>query len=177
MTPPPDDVRSREGDRTECGGGKEDAPQTPSSDFGEAPSVAPGQAERRARELLSSRSKPTVGPAVLQWEIKFPRLYLLFIALNIMDLLVTVAVMNQAGMIEANPWARLILFHFGLRGFLLYKLALTTMVIVLAEIIARHRPRTAMALMVFGCTALGMVVLYGGMHLFRALLSSRPMLR
>ena len=145
------------------------------SDTGETSGVEPpcpdegaSDAQQRARELqeqLVKSTETTVGPRVFHLEIRYPRLYLLFVALNLLDLLITKAAINEMGRDEANVLAKSVLVRFGFGGFVLYKLFLTGLVVTLAEIISRTRPRWAFGLIAFGCLAMGLVVLWGAWHL------------
>jgi hypothetical protein len=99
-----------------------------------------------------------VGPGVLRVEIHHPKLYLLFITLNLADLVLTLIVMNYLGMREVHPAARWILLNFQTWGLAAYKLGLTGLVIVLAELVHRQRPRLSMGLMVFGSLLMTLVV-------------------
>ena len=135
-------------------------PETP-GDAGEKPS----QVELLGEQLRADTRRRKLTGGILQWDIRFPRLYILYILLNLLDLMITRLAINNMGMVEANFLARGVLLNFGFAGFLLYKLLLTAIVIVLAEIIARKRPRCALAIIVFGCVAVGAVVAWGAAHL------------
>lgn len=108
---------------------------------------------------LTERKTAAVGPKALHWEVRFPGLYLVFVALNLADLLITRIAVNQTGSDEANRLAKQVLVRFGFVGLLVYKVALTTLVIALTEVIARNKPRWGFRLIVFGCIAFGFVVL------------------
>lgn len=140
-----------------------EAPE-PSKVEAEANPQAESQVESLG-EALRQSSKGTVGPKMLHWDIRYPGLYLAFITLNLLDLLITKTVIDHRGMDEANFLAKGFLLHFGFMGFVLYKLSLTGLVVLLAEVIARKRPVWAMGLIIFGCVAIGSVVVWGAAHL------------
>lgn len=118
-------------------------------------------AEKKLRESSIRRSGKS---KVLQWEIRFPGLYLLFVVLNMLDLMVTKIAINQKGLDEANVLAKSVLVAFGFLGLTLYMLALTGLVIMLTEIISRKKPQWAFKLILFGCIAMGLVVLWDVLH-------------
>ena len=120
----------------------------------------------KLEEELARRPEPVVGPRMLHWNVRFPGLYLLFILLNLLDLTITKIAIDHLGMNEANVLAKNVLVSHGFGGFLLYKLFLTVLVIVLAEIIARTRPGWALGLIIFGCMAIGAIVAWGTWILF-----------
>ena len=128
------------------------------------PSGQTGSQVEALGEELRKSTKVEMGPRMLQWDIRYPGLYLAFITLNLLDLLITKMAIDQRGMDEANILAKGFLLHFGFPGFVIYKLFLTGMVIVLVEVISRKRPLWALALIVFGCAAIGSVVAWGGVH-------------
>ncbi len=117
-------------------------------------------------EELRKRSREATAPRMLQWEIRYPRMDLLFVLLNMMDLFVTRMGMDKKGMVEANLLPKWFLLQFGFGGFMAYKIVLTILVIVLAEVISRKRPRWAFGVMVFGCLFIGAVVVWGAVQLF-----------
>ena len=121
---------------------------------------SPAVAEKKLRTSLTTN----IGSKVLRWEIRFPGLYLLFVILNMLDLMITKIAINQKGLDEANVLAKSVLVTFGFSGFILYKLVLTGLVITLTEMISRKKPRWAFKLILFGCIAMGLVVLWGVLH-------------
>ena len=133
------------------------------------PQQSPAEDEARQAQELSERLREsghtTVGPRTLHLEIHHPRLYLLFVALNIMDLIITRLAINYVGADEVNVLGKSILIRFGFGGLAIFKVVMTTMAIVLAEIISRTRPHAAFGLMIFGSIAMGLVVLAGTWYL------------
>ena len=146
----------------------EEGPEAVGQDEPAGAEPAVSESELRAQKVqqdYAGSAKTTVGPRVFHLEIRTPRLYLLFVALNLLDLLITRAAINNVGADEGNRLAKSVLVRFGFGGLALYKLALTGMVITLAEIVSRTRPRWALTLMVFGSITMGLVVLWGAWRL------------
>ena len=139
-----------------------------------APNGAPTSPEEKLARIeaqLKERPAPAFGPRMLHLHIRYPGLYLLFIAVNLLDLVITRVAIDQFGMNEANALAKGILVRLGFAGFALYKVFMTGLVIVLAEIISRTKPRWAFWIVVCGCLAIGAVVVWGAGHLIGLLLS------
>jgi len=94
---------------------------------------------------------------------------LLFTALSLADLTLTWVLLERAKgcASESNPVASWCLARFGLPGLAGFKggsvLVLTTLVLF----VARHRPRAACRVLVFGCATLLAVVLYSGALVYR----------
>ena len=63
-------------------------------------------------------------------------------------------------MIEGNPVARWILQSFGTAGMAIFKLAVTAVVCVIAEVVGRQRPIVGRNLLRFGTLVVGGVVVY-----------------
>lgn len=119
----------------------------------------------RIEREIGERRRDAAQPRVLHIHLRYPGLYLLFILVNILDLVVTRIALDQFGMNEANIAAKGILIRFGFVGFTLYKLFLTGLVVALAEIISRTKPRWAFLLIFLGSVAVGMVVVLSLGHL------------
>ena len=111
----------------------------------------------RARDLLLSGRLPLESETAL------------FILANALDVAVTVSLLYLGDHTEANPIARFFLDHWGLRGLAYYKLAMVTVVVLVAQVIARRNVRAGRRLL-YALTALvGLVVVYSLYLLFRAL--------
>ena len=67
---------------------------------------------------------------------------------------------TRNAMIEGNPVARWILHSYGISGMAFFKLAVTSVVCVIAEIVGRHRPVLGRNLLRFGSLVVGAVVVY-----------------
>ena len=95
-------------------------------------------------------SEPTVGRRYF-WSDWFRgqslgELCLLFVLLSLADLLATLKLMKN-GVSEGNPTARAMLEHFGIPGFIGYKIALVALLLVVVRIIWRDKPATGRVLL------------------------------
>jgi hypothetical protein len=86
----------------------------------------------------------------------------LFVLLSVADLALTCWLLERSGghVQEANPVAAWWLAQHSALGLACFKGAAVLVVLGLAALIARHRPRAAGHILTFGCTALALVVLY-----------------
>jgi hypothetical protein len=86
----------------------------------------------------------------------------LFVFLSLADLLLTWGlVRNGDGVVyESNPVARWLLTGYGWLGLTAFKLAAVVLVVGLARVISRRRPRTGDCVLSFACAALTLVVAY-----------------
>lgn len=85
-----------------------------------------------------------------------------FIVLSVFDLLVTYALFRLAPhFIEANPLARLVFRRWNILGMTIYKFAIVMLVVILAEVIERHRPTWGRVVLIAGCGATLFVVVRG----------------
>jgi hypothetical protein len=94
--------------------------------------------------------------------IPCPDRQVLFALLSLADLTLTWWLLGHSGgaVYEANPVARWWLTHCGWAGFVCFKVAVVLLVLALAVLIARSRPRAAGRLLGLGCLSLSLVVLY-----------------
>jgi hypothetical protein len=94
---------------------------------------------------------------------------LLFTVLSLADLTLTWFLLERARgcASECNPVASWCLAHFGLPGLAGFKGGSVLILAALARLVARHRPRVARRLLVFGCSILLAVVLYSGTLVYR----------
>jgi hypothetical protein len=85
-----------------------------------------------------------------------------FVLLSVADLSLTCWLLERSGgnVHEANPVAAWWLARYGAMGLACFKGAMVLLVLGLAAVIARHRPRAAGHILTFGCAALALVVLY-----------------
>ncbi len=74
--------------------------------------------------------------------MRYPGLYLWFVAVSSADIILTWLVLGMGGR-EVNPVAATVIGHWGLPGAIAFKFSLMLMVIVLCEVIGRKRDRTA----------------------------------
>ena len=77
--------------------------------------------------------------------------------------------MTHAPIVESNPVAQWFIGHWGFRGMAGYKLIMTLIVVVIAEIVGRQKPMVARILLWGGTIVVGAVVV----HSLRLLLAHR----
>ena len=95
-------------------------------------------------------------PMLLLTHLQFPTEYGLFLAVNMLDLVMTMLFIERGGG-EANPLANWILLAGGKTGFIVYKVALVLLVIALCEVVARKRRLAARLLVAFGILSVGII--------------------
>jgi len=83
-----------------------------------------------------------------------------FVALNIMDLVMTFFLLDHGGFRESNKIADYYLDRWGIVGMIWYKIIFVMLIVVIAQIVARKNVKTASWLLYFGCIAIGGVVIY-----------------
>ena len=84
-----------------------------------------------------------------------------FILANAMDVFMTYLLLNHGPEFqESNLLANYILSRYEFRGMIYFKFALVAFVTVVAQIIARTRPRTARAVLNAGTVIVSLVVVY-----------------
>jgi hypothetical protein len=89
--------------------------------------------------------------------------------LGVLDLVLTMVLLNTGVVHEANPLARWFLAADGVRGLVIFKCALLAVVVVSAQVIATRHPRTARWVLLLGIVAQLAVVALGARLLARAL--------
>jgi hypothetical protein len=98
--------------------------------------------------------------------MKMPRSLLgrfaLFAVLGLADLILTCYLLRteRGHVYEGNPVAQWWLAHWGWAGLAGFKLAVLLLVMIAANFIGRHRPRTAAHVLTFACGATALVVGY-----------------
>ncbi len=81
--------------------------------------------------------------------------------LSLCDVLATWALLRRnTGFVESNPVARWFYDGWGLAGMVWFKLGMVTLVVMIAQVVARKNEPLARLLLVFGCVACGIVFLY-----------------
>jgi Domain of unknown function (DUF5658) len=87
---------------------------------------------------------------------------LLFMLVSAMDVCMTYILLSQDGgkFVESNPVARFFIYGWGVKGMLYFKSAMVLFVCLLAQIIVRHRPRTARWLLIGATAVVAFVVAY-----------------
>ena len=88
-----------------------------------------------------------------------------FILVNVLDFVTTYWMLMHRGegegtFVESNPLARYFLNHWGLKGLLLFKMAVVAFVCVVAQIVATKKEASARFLLVVGTIVVMGVVVY-----------------
>lgn len=102
-------------------------------------------------------------------ELPLLRHSLSFIAVNTLDIVMTLALLAQ-GFAEGNPIANLVIERWGLEGMIAFKFSSVLVVCLISQIIATTRPDTARQVLKL-CTAVVLMVVVYSMVLYTAPLS------
>jgi hypothetical protein len=94
------------------------------------------------------------------FELHCPQLLALYLVVSALDFVATKALLDLGGFREANPIALYFLYGWGPRGLLYFKAAVTGLVCVISQIVARKRERTAQFILEFGTLVVTLVLLY-----------------
>ncbi len=107
--------------------------------------------------------------------VHLEREMILFVLASALDVFMTYLLLRyssdgrtQLQVVESNPVARYFFIHWGIRGMIFFKFSLVAFVVVISQIIASRRPRTAMYLLRFAICLVSLVVIYSFLLLFRA---------
>ena len=92
--------------------------------------------------------------------------YLAFVLLNLFDLFLTGYIFKHHGM-EANGIALWVLQRFGLLGFAIFKFLLVTVLVLICEVIAAYKLKSARMVILLGCFVYGFVVIYESVLIFQ----------
>ena len=90
----------------------------------------------------------------------------LFVLVSTLDVFMTYLLLSRrAGeggvvFVEGNPVARFFLNHWGVPGLIYFKFAMVAVVCVIAQVVARRKPRTARRLLSLATLVVGGVVVY-----------------
>lgn len=97
-----------------------------------------------------------LGTAAVQQET------LLYVFVSSLDLFMTYIMLSQGGgtFVEANPVARFFIAEWGAKGMVYFKFSMVAFVCVLAQIIARYRPRSARWILLGATMVVAVVVVY-----------------
>ena len=98
-----------------------------------------------------------LGTAAVQQET------LLFVLVSALDVFMTYILLCQGEgglFMESNPVARFFIAEWGPKGMVYFKFAMVAFVSVLAQIIARHKPRVARWLLLGATGVVSLVVVY-----------------
>ena len=92
-----------------------------------------------------------------------------FVLVSALDLFMTYILLRQKGMhfIESNPVAGRFFADYGLEGMIYFKFGMVALVCVIAQIVVRHRPRTAKWLLNWATLVVAGVVIYSFMLLLK----------
>ena len=88
---------------------------------------------------------------------------LLFVLVSAMDVFMTYILLSQSGsvvFVESNPVARFFIAEWGPKGMIYFKFAMVAFVCVLAQFIARRKPRVARWLLLGATGVVSLVVVY-----------------
>ena len=102
----------------------------------------------------------------------YPLEYGWYVFLSSLDLLFTWMILRVGGR-EVNAIADWIIRNHDLRGLVLYKFALVIIVVLVCEIVGRHRPVTGLKLARWAIVLSAFPTVVGGVHLLRAALGVR----
>jgi hypothetical protein len=75
----------------------------------------------------------------------FPHEHLLFVFVSSLDILFTLLILWLGG-VEVNPIAAAVLAVHGFNGMILFKYTLVVLVVLICEVVGRHRRRTGRGL-------------------------------
>ena len=105
-------------------------------------------------------------PAQPAWslgqQMQLPLLTMAFLLANLLDIVMTWALLATGAFREANPLANFVLENWGMTGMIGFKLAFVAGVILIAQYIASQRLGTARGLLTVGTLMVGAVVTYSG---------------
>ncbi len=85
-----------------------------------------------------------------------------FVMVSTLDVFMTYVLLRQPGgqFVESNPIARFFIYGWGVKGMVWFKLAMTALVCVLSQIVARPRPLVAKWLLNGATVVVAGVVIY-----------------
>jgi len=83
-----------------------------------------------------------------------------FIALNLLDLVITIFLLDDGKFYESNILANYFIIRWGIAGAVTYKIVILLIIVVITQIIAHHKINWARNLLTFGCAIAGAVVIY-----------------
>ncbi|MDG2053945.1 MAG: DUF5658 family protein [Phycisphaerales bacterium] len=101
-----------------------------------------------AKKESGSDDKPK-GKGGLRSQVLYPNTYVWLVFVSAMDIIMTRIVLAFGGS-EVNPIALLAIEGGGLWGLIVFKFVIIALVIILCEIIGRHKYRTGKRLSIFG---------------------------
>jgi hypothetical protein len=84
----------------------------------------------------------------------------LFVAVNVMDVVMTYRLLNTGSFYECNPIANFVIGSWGMTGMTMFKLMVIASVLAIVNLVAVWRPETSRRLLYFGTAIVGSVVAY-----------------
>ena len=91
-----------------------------------------------------------------------------FLLVGVLDILCTYLLLWAGGHRESNPAADYFLARYGVKGLVWFKMALAAFVCVLAQLIARKKPKLGRFVLLLGTAVTGAVVVYSVGLILRA---------
>lgn len=92
----------------------------------------------------------------------------IYILVSALDLIFTIILLNRGGFRESNPIALYVLSIWGIKGMIVFKMLLVSMILIVTQIVVRQRPTTARMILYLGTFVVSLVLI----HSSRLLLSS-----
>ncbi len=118
----------------------------------------------------ASKSRKSIFTANLPLETETSR----FILVNALDLFMTFLLLYfsnrgllRRAVVESNPVADFFIKRWSTTGLVFFKFGLIAFVVIIAQVVARRRPRTAKLLLDFGALFVGAVVVYSLLIMLR----------
>ena len=114
--------------------------------------------------MTSPRPKPERGVvrSIVTGKALLSNECVLLITLSACDLFITYLLLWRGSQFyEANPLAQWFFVRWNIAGMTAFKFGLVGIIVVLCEVIERHRPRVGRAIVILGCVAALFVSIYG----------------
>ena len=92
-----------------------------------------------------------------------------FLLAAVLDILLTWVLLARGGHYESNPVADYFIAGWGPKGMVWFKMTLAAVVCVLAQVVARAKPRTGRFILLLGTGVTGAVVCYSAVLVARSL--------
>ncbi|WP_373652193.1 MULTISPECIES: DUF5658 family protein [unclassified Schlesneria] len=113
------------------------------------------------RTRNESRPHRTVTPKP-QWDLQHPQETLILVIVSVLDVVMTYHLLTRGdgGFVESNPFAGYFLDRWGLKGMAYFKAAMTLLVCVITQFVARHNSKLARQVLEVATFIVGLVVIY-----------------
>jgi hypothetical protein len=125
---------------------------------------------RKTRVKATAGKRKNIFTASLPLETETAR----FILVNALDLFMTFLLLYFSNrgwlaknVVESNPVADFFIKRWSTTGLVFFKFGVTAFVVVIAQIVARRKPKTAKVLLDFGAIFVGAVVVYSLLIMLR----------